>query len=214
MIYTASYFQPQNWHGMPVAISLSPPKQFSRLPREKRFIPDWSFVNPFKTACKEFHAGSRSTEQVSQAWDDYSSQFLDLLMSRYDSIARWIEAQPLERDITLLCYEKPEDPLPYCHRNDVGGLIESRRAELFGGFDVPVTSKISPKMSNIQRLLLDARAKGHPVWMTQKYEGFFQIYNGAEDMGEDMGFWTENGAKGQLARLINSSSKVGRGSSR
>lgn len=131
MLYTASYFEPQNHHGELISISRSRPKNFQNIPTLEFFAPSQDLLNFWKDRSK-----TAATEELGKYWEEYQSGFLDLLCDRVDTIDRWLSALNSTRDYTLLCWEKAGD---FCHRNDVGELLAARYTKLWGGFDVTLT---------------------------------------------------------------------------
>lgn len=138
MLYTASYFEPQNHHGKLISISRSRPKNFTQLPTLDFFTPSQDLLNFWKDRSKSaapVDAVSRSEELVGY-WSEYQQGFLDLLNDRFEQVEEWLTSLNQNDHYTLLCWEKAGD---YCHRNDVGELIAARQKELWGGFDVTLT---------------------------------------------------------------------------
>lgn len=185
MIFVASYKECQNWHGLPVSISISPPRSW-RHGKEEAFAPSWELVSQWKRAVK-------NQKDIEEAWEEYTDNFLNLLDDRAKKVEQFLREQDPIRDVTLLCYEdsKAEAPKNYCHRNIVGELIQSRCPELWGG------ANVAPR-NNLENLILEARKAKKPVTCIEVSEGFYELYCG----GEELGLWSANGVKGQIADLI------------
>jgi ribonuclease D len=134
MLYTASYFQPENHHGQLISISRSRPAKFQQ-------VPTLDFFAPTQDLLDFWHKETKTTqlEAIPQLWTQYQDQFFEILDDRTSQIEDWIAQLNPAEDYTLCCWERTTDRIPNCHRNDVGALLAVRCKELWGGFDVIVT---------------------------------------------------------------------------
>lgn len=181
MLYTASYFQPENHHGQLLSVSRSRPQNFRSIKTLHFFTPSQDLLKFWKDKSK-----TAQLEELPKLWEQYQDGFFDLLDERIDQIHSWTSALKYE-DYTLLCWEKAGE---YCHRNDVGELLAARCAHLWGGFDQP--------LSELERMILRANQQGHKL-RTQRIDIFYQLYEGRKDLG----LWTEDGVKGAIAQVLN-----------
>ncbi|NJM67808.1 MAG: DUF488 domain-containing protein [Acaryochloris sp. RU_4_1] len=132
-IYSASYFERQNHHGLLISISRSQPQSFqvdSRLPflaPSQALLEDWK-----KTQLTEAGYTLRYRQQLQEAWPQVSS---------------WLASLSLEVNCTLLCWEKKGE---FCHRNLAMSMIRKHRPDCYGGRDMPVIPGLGcPKCQSI-----------------------------------------------------------------
>jgi len=189
MIFTASYFCPQNHHGKLISISRSNPKQFTRIPKLQFFSPS-----------KDLLAWWKKSAQTDTDWENYQDRFFAQIDNDWVRISHWLDKDHSTGDITLLCWEKPGE---YCHRNDVGDIIAARLPEFFGGKDVP--------HSFIEKQVLACNKKGLPVRCNRitytkeqcdLFDGGFTLYKlwlGKKELCLD----TETGTRNILGQLLN-----------
>lgn len=114
MLYTSAYYAPII--GTPVAISLYPPKGFKcdRLPL---FAPSPELLKFWKQSAKD-----------DGAWEQYKSEFRDIVRDRWKNVNQWLFELTPEIDTTLLCYKEK-----YCHRHLVGAIVNKYRPDCWGG---------------------------------------------------------------------------------
>jgi hypothetical protein len=120
MIYTASFFRKDHWHGTPISISLYAPKwyqgdQLLILAPSKKLLNDW------KRGMSE---------------DNYTERFRNelMLISKWSLVRNWLDNLNPTIDLTLLCYEKPGE---FCHRNLIFKMVERHRPDCLGLQDRP-----------------------------------------------------------------------------
>ena len=103
MLYTASYYVPEDWRGQAYRVSRGHPRgrktQWETLPF---LYPSRGLLQAYQSGAMDF-AGLETDyrgELASSRWG--SSEFQD-----------WLDRLPSQGDFTLLCFEKAEQP---CHR--------------------------------------------------------------------------------------------------
>ena len=126
MIYTASYFHPENYHGERIAISLGVPKG----------VQVDSHLDMFKPTSQLLKLWQVDPSQTN--WPHYEHQFRLLLAERQEQIFAWLDSlspyRPLPH-MTLLCWERDDQ---FCHRRLVmERVIQKYKPQLAGGRDVP-----------------------------------------------------------------------------
>lgn len=135
MIYTASWFEPQNHHGALVSISRSNPRHVSAdTPKLEFFCPSAELLRRWKFGMTE---------------ETYINVFREEIKSNWSVILQWLEGLNPDIDQTLCCWESSykgnaiEVPIKYfCHRNLVAKIVEKRRPDCFGGCDVAVNEQL------------------------------------------------------------------------
>ncbi len=117
-LYTASFYDPQDWVGQPFRISRGHPRgrkvQWGTLPF---FFPERALVRAYRGGEIDF--------------TDYTPIYLDHLDRTYetsDAMGRWIhEDMPKLEDFTLLCFERFDAP---CHRRLLAGWLAGKCPDL------------------------------------------------------------------------------------
>lgn len=103
MIYTASYYDPQDWVGQACRVSRAHPRgrktQWETLP----------FLYPPLELLRAYRQGDLDFEGLSQ---EYRRDLDQKLLVDF-RMRRWLTQLPGMGDVTLLCFERGEDP---CHR--------------------------------------------------------------------------------------------------
>ncbi len=120
MIYTASYFQPENHHGKLLSISKSEPRRFQVDGKLYFFAPSEGLLLDYKA------------KKIDN--ESYTDQYRKQMRLVLSQIGDWLRSLKPEEDITLLCWEKKGY---FCHRNLVIKFVEKYRPDCFGGCDVP-----------------------------------------------------------------------------
>lgn len=120
MIYTASYFQPDNHHGQVISISLSAPRNVKKHGEIKMFAPNRELLNDYKA------------KRVDD--EGYVARYREQLRPIWPQIKEWLDSLNPDEDMTLCCWEKAGE---FCHRNLVIKFIETYRPDCLGGQDVP-----------------------------------------------------------------------------
>lgn len=131
MLYTASFFQPENHHGQVFSIARSQPKGFN--------FPQLSFLAP-----SEKLLNSWKYENISE--ETYTSYYRQEIAANWTQVKRWLDSLDSAVDITLLCWEKTglSDGKSFCHRNLVGLIVQKWRADCWGGSDVLYVAPADP----------------------------------------------------------------------
>jgi uncharacterized protein YeaO (DUF488 family) len=122
MIYTASFFQPENHHGKLVPISRTVPKGFSTKDSLSFFIPSSSLL-------KDWKAGKLTKEE-------YIDRYREEMKVNLPQIKEWVNSLDSEIDQTLLCWEKTTDKNYFCHRELVIKFVQVWKPICFGGCDI------------------------------------------------------------------------------
>lgn len=124
--YFASYFQPENHHGVIVSISRSEPKQFIRVPKCVSLVPSQQLLSDWKQGMSEAEYVDRYREEVRSNWAN---------------ILFWLRVKAgQEEDLTLCCWEKSGE---FCHRNLAAKIVERHFPANYGGCDIPVRAAIA-----------------------------------------------------------------------
>ena len=119
MLYTASYFEPENHHGELISISRTVPNGVrvdSELPL---FAPSPDLLRRWKAKLIDE--------------DGYTSIYREQMRKSWSEVKNWVSSVHEHYTATLLCWEKAGE---FCHRNFVAVIIEAQRPEIFGGRDV------------------------------------------------------------------------------
>ncbi|WP_292875696.1 hypothetical protein [Nostoc sp. NMS1] len=184
--------------GEAVSISLYPPKGFQgkHLPL---FAPTPELLKWWKSSASDTNA-----EQ------EYTRQFHEILLCRQQLIDIWVaKQQQNSHDMTLCCYEKTGD---FCHRHQVGReVIQLYLPKLWGG-EVGLGTVTKQKISTndgskiilpatyppqVLSLIKKCHELGYPVKCDCLECGYYQVsFN-----GEDLGVWSELGVLGVLSGL-------------
>lgn len=117
MLYTASFYDPQDWVGQPYRISRAHPRgrtvQWETLP----------CLYPPLELLRSLRGGEIDFDAFTQAYRENLDQKVpvDFLLRR------WLERLPTLGDVTLLCFERGDDP---CHRRPAAQWLQERLPEL------------------------------------------------------------------------------------
>ena len=103
MLYTASFYQPQDWVGQAYRVSRAHPRGL------KTQWDTLTFLYPPLELLRSYRQGSLDFTALSNAYRENLDQKL-LVDFR---LRRWLEQAPNLGDVTLLCFERGNDP---CHR--------------------------------------------------------------------------------------------------
>ena len=103
MLYTASYYDPQDWVGQPCRVSRAHPRG------RKTQWDTLSFLYPPLELLRSYRDGQLDFEALSSA---YRRNLDEKLLVDY-RLRKWLEQLPDLGDVTLLCFERGDDP---CHR--------------------------------------------------------------------------------------------------
>jgi uncharacterized protein YeaO (DUF488 family) len=117
VLYTASFYQPENWHGRLYRVSRQHPRgrraQWETLP----------FFYPTYDIIKAYRQGEIDFQQ-------YTDAYLGQLAEQWDSskdMRVWVEASPSIGDFTLLCFEPAGQP---CHRIVLARWLKDKQPSL------------------------------------------------------------------------------------
>ena len=103
MLYTASFYVPEDWQGQPYRVSRGHPRgrktQWGTLP----------FLYPSRGLLQAYQSGDMDFAGLETEYRG------ELASSRGDSpeFQAWLDRTPSQGDFTLLCFERAEQP---CHR--------------------------------------------------------------------------------------------------
>lgn len=103
MLYTASYYDPQDWAGQPYRVSRAHPRG------RKTQWETLSFLYPPLELLRAYRDGQLDFEALSR---EYRRNLDEKLLVDY-RLRKWLEELPTLGDVTLLCFERGGDP---CHR--------------------------------------------------------------------------------------------------
>lgn len=103
MLYTASYYDPQDWVGQPYRVSRAHPRG------RKTQWETLSFLYPPLELLRAYRDGQLDFDALS---GKYRHNLDEKLLVDY-RLRKWLEQLPSQGDVTLLCFERGEDP---CHR--------------------------------------------------------------------------------------------------
>ena len=103
MLYTASFYDPQDWKGLRYRVSRAHPRgrrtQWDTAP----------FLYPARELLRAYREGAVDFTSLSQAY----GQALDTTYDQSGQFQEWVLALPTLEDVTLLCFEREGKP---CHR--------------------------------------------------------------------------------------------------
>ena len=103
MLYTASFYDPQDWKGLRYRVSRAHPRglrtQWDIVPF---LYPDRELLRAYRRGDLDFDALSLEYQQALDVAYDQTGRFQD-----------WVLALPSLGDVTLLCFEREGKP---CHR--------------------------------------------------------------------------------------------------
>ena len=103
MLYTASYYDPQDWVGLPYRVSRAHPRG------RKTQWDSLSFLYPPLEVLRAYREGHLDFDALTSA---YRRNLDEKLLVDY-RLRKWLGQLPDLGDITLLCFERDDDP---CHR--------------------------------------------------------------------------------------------------
>ena len=103
MLYTASYYDRQNWVGLPYRVSRAHPRGF------KTQWETLSFLYPPLELLRAYRDGDLDFEELTHSY----RKDLDLNLLVDYRMRKWLKELPTLGDATLLCFERGDDP---CHR--------------------------------------------------------------------------------------------------
>ena len=103
MLYTASYYDPQDWVGQPYRVSRAHPRG------RKTQWETLSVLYPPLELLRAYQRGDIDFEAMSE---EYRND-LDRRVPVDYRLRKWLEQLPDLGDVTLLCFERGDDP---CHR--------------------------------------------------------------------------------------------------
>ena len=120
MLYTASFYAPDNWEGLRYRVSRSHPRgrrtQWETLP----------FLYPARDLLVAYRAGEVDFAALSA---EYRSS-LDLRHEESADLQEWLAVMPDLGDFTLLCFEREGQP---CHRTVLAEWLLERAPGLVRG---------------------------------------------------------------------------------
>ncbi|MBM3925764.1 MAG: DUF488 domain-containing protein [SAR202 cluster bacterium] len=120
MLHTASFYQPQDWHGRLFRVSRQHPRgrrvQWESLPF---FYPTYDIIKAYRKGEIDF--------------ERYTRDYLGQLEERWDSdsdMRSGVRASPGLGDFTLLCFERVGEP---CHRLILARWLKDQQPDLLIG---------------------------------------------------------------------------------
>ena len=120
MLYTASFYAPQNWAGRPYRVSRAHPRgqrtQWETLP----------FLYPQRELIRSYRTGEMDFAAFAQEY----RQGLDQGYERLAEFQEWLRAVPSWGDFTLLCFEPAGEP---CHRRTLAQWLLEQVPNLVPG---------------------------------------------------------------------------------
>lgn len=187
MFYTASYFRPNHFHGQLISISISAPSQFGHIPKSLLLAPSKGAKEYWKSTVRRAKQGKLSAEQVEASWEHYSEEYyqkIDLEKERVNSYLLSLAGS----DTTFLCWEKPEDEFPHCHRNLLANYIQQKFPYLWGGADAPHKAPKSAGALRIEQLVRAIAAKGDRIEVIEypNIPGLYALHYRGREIGD---FW-------------------------
>jgi len=126
MLYTASYFEPENHHGQLISASRSRPKSITVASSLKFLAPSAALLKDWKIGITE---------------DTYTDRYRSEIRDNWTEVKDWLDTLDPQVDATLCCWEKAGD---FCHRNMIAKLVSHYRSDCFGGCDVATEPTIEP----------------------------------------------------------------------
>ena len=113
MIYTASFYAPQDWIGRPYRVSRQHPRG---RPTQWEVLP---FLYPALDLLRAYRSEEIDFAQLSREYE----KGLEEGFSRTGEFRSWVEALPELGDFTLLCFEPAGQP---CHRRVLAPWLVQR----------------------------------------------------------------------------------------
>lgn len=126
MIYSASFFEPQNHYGKLISIARSEPGKVKLDGKLEFFVPSAKLLRDYD--CKDIDHF------------EYIDRYREEMRVKLPQIRAWIDSLDPKIDMTLLCWEKQGK---FCRRNLAIAFVESWRPDCFGGRDVKNTTFIA-----------------------------------------------------------------------
>jgi len=113
MLYTASFYAPEDWVGRVYRVSRGHPRgrraQWDTLP----------FLYPQRELIRRYRMGEVN-------FDDFAREYRQVLDQQYEKLGvfqEWLRAVPSLGDFTLLCFERAGEP---CHRRTLAQWLLER----------------------------------------------------------------------------------------
>ena len=117
MLYTASFYDPQDWVGRACRVSRAHPRgrkaQWETLP----------FLYPSRELLTDYRQGELDFDALSQAYRDE----LERRAGEDAAFQEWLRELPTLGDVTLLCFERDNRP---CHRRVAARWLAAREPGL------------------------------------------------------------------------------------
>ena len=113
MLFTASYYDPQDWVGQPYRVSRAHPRG------RKAEWETLSFLYPLLELLRAYRDGNLDFDGLGIA---YRRNLDEKLLVDY-RLRKWLEQLPTLGDATLLCFERGEVP---CHRRVAARWLKER----------------------------------------------------------------------------------------
>ncbi len=113
MLYTASFYDPQDWVGQPYRVSRAHPRG------RKTQWGTLSFLYPPLELLRSYRDGQVDFEGLSSA---YRRNLDEKFLVDY-RLRKWMEELSSLGDVTLLCFERGDDP---CHRRVAAHWLRER----------------------------------------------------------------------------------------
>ena len=113
MLYTASYYDPEDWVGQPYRVSRAHPRG------RKTQWETLSCLYPPLELLRAYRDGQLNFDTLS---NEYRRNLDEKLLVDY-RLRKWLELLPTLGDVTLLCFERGDDP---CHRRVAAQWLRER----------------------------------------------------------------------------------------
>ena len=113
MLYTASFYDPQDWVGQPYRVSRAHPRG------RKTQWGTLSFLYPPLDLLRSYRDGQIDFDALSSA---YRRNLDEKFLVDY-RLRKWVEELPALGDVTLLCFERGDD---HCHRRVAARWLRER----------------------------------------------------------------------------------------
>ena len=117
MLYTASYYDLQDWVGQPYRVSRAHPRG------RKTQWETLSFLYPPLELLRAYRRGDLDFAALSEA---YRKDLDQKVLVDY-RLRKWLELLPTLGDVTLLCFERGDD---HCHRRVAAQWLGERVPDL------------------------------------------------------------------------------------
>ena len=120
MLYTASFYSPEDWVGLPFRVSRQHPRgrrtQWDVLP----------FFYPERHLLQSYRAGDLDFPELARQY----LEFLEVGLSQNAELRAWLEGAKELGDFTLLCFEAAGEP---CHRRVLAEWLSEKVPGLLTG---------------------------------------------------------------------------------